>query len=59
MDRTKMIFKVRESKKRFISQGYAWEKKTASRNRFNEYTYLLKYIKEKDTLCKKSHLEEK
>lgn len=35
------------------------KKKTAFRNIFNKYTYLLKYIKEKDTLCKKSHLEEK
>lgn len=34
-------------------------KKTASKNIFNEYTYLLKYIKEKDILCTKLHLEEK
>lgn len=33
-------------------------KKNTVRNKFNEYTYLLKYIKEKDIQYKKSHLEE-
>lgn len=33
--------------------------KIVFRYRFNEYIYLLKYIKEKDILCKKLYLEEK
>lgn len=57
MDKPKVILIVRESKICF--PRFWFKKKTLSKSRLNEYTYLLKYIKEKDTLCKKSHLEEK
>lgn len=33
-------------------------RKSIDRNKFNKYIYLLKYIKEKDILCKKLYLEE-
>lgn len=57
MDKPKVILIVRESNICF--PRFWFKKKTLSKSRLNEYTYLLKYIKEKDTLCKKSHLEEK